>query len=116
MQTRFWTKVKMNIKNIYTTKGESLEEELIEELVAKGSFRLERIVSKGHRTPEGEWYDQERDEWVVLLKGRAMLKIEGRDDMPTMKPGDCIHLPANLRHRVEWTDPGKETVWLALHY
>lgn len=106
----------MNMKNIYKTEGKPLEEELIEELVAKGSFRLERIISRGHTTPEGEWFDQNRDEWVVLLKGGAVLNIEGKDDTLEMKPGDYIHIPAHIRHRVEWTDPEKETVWLALHY
>jgi len=33
-----------------------------------------------------------------------------------LEPGDYIHLPAHLKHRVEWTDPTTETVWLALYY
>ena len=78
--------------------------------------RLERIVSRGHRTPDGEWYDQEWDEWVVVLSGRATLLVEGEPEPIPLVPGDSLVLPAHVRHRVEWTDPAADTVWLALHY
>ena len=93
-----------------------LPAELVEELVRTRGARLERIVSRGHRTPDGEWYDQEWDEWVVVLTGRAELRIEGENDLIQLGPGDSLLLPAHVRHRVEWTDPAGDTVWLALHY
>ena len=102
--------------NVYEHIPEELREELFEEIVQGGSFKLERIVSKGHSTPEGEWYDQEKDEWVILLKGSAGIRIDGEEEMVTLSPGDHLHLPAHQRHRVEWTDSKMETVWLALHY
>ena len=91
-------------------------EERFETILKTGSFKLEKIVSWGHATPEGQWYDQDTDEWVLLLKGRAGLRMEGRDTELVMAPGDHVHLPAHLKHRVEWTDPEKETVWLTLHF
>ena len=94
---------------------EALPEERFETLLETPAFRLERILSLGHATPAGEWYDQERDEWVLLLRGAARLAIEGRD-MAALFPGDALLLPAHCRHRVEWTDPGQVTVWLALHF
>lgn len=106
----------MNVLNIYSNIPTEFQDELFEELIRNSSFKLERIISKGHATPRGEWYDQDRDEWVILLKGSAGLLIEGKDEIVTLKPGDYIHLPAHLKHRVEWTEPGKETVWVALHY
>lgn len=106
----------MRLDNLFSNIPPSLPEELIEKIIETGSFKLERIVSKGHATPEGEWYDQDRDEWVVLLKGSAALLIEGQAAAALLKPGDHIRLPAHLRHRVEWTDPETETLWLALHY
>lgn len=79
-------------------------------------MRLERIVSTGHVTPEGEWYDEETHEWVLVLQGRARLRFDD-DPMPmTLGPGDHVVIPARRRHRVEWTDPAQPTVWLALHY
>lgn len=76
---------------------------------------VERIVSRGHATPPGEWYDQDADEWVVLLSGAARLRIEGQAEPLEMQPGHWVLLPARLRHRVEWTDPERDTVWLAVH-
>lgn len=102
--------------NIFSLIPQDLHRELFEELTQGGAFRLERIVSRGHATPAGEWVDQDRDEWVVLLKGSAGLTIEGNKITMTMRPGDYVRLPARQKHRVEWTAPDTETVWLALHY
>ena len=77
---------------------------------------LERITSRAHSTPASEWYDQKRDEWVLILKGRAGLSFAGQERVVEMNPGDYVHIPAHVRHRVEWTDPQGQTVWLALHY
>jgi cupin 2 domain-containing protein len=103
-------------RNLLTDVPRVLPAEQIEELVRTQSARLERIVSRGHRTPDGEWYDQEWDEWVVVLAGRATLRIEGEADVIPLGAGDSLLLPAHVRHRVEWTDPASNTVWLALHY
>lgn len=92
-----------------------LPEELCQVLWQTGFVRLERIVSHGHSTPAGQWYDQDTDEWVVLLCGAATLRIEGEEDLLKMRPGDHVLLPAHRRHRVEWTDPNQSTVWLAVH-
>jgi cupin 2 domain-containing protein len=102
--------------NIYSQIPEKLSDELFEEIVHGDSFVLERIVSKGHATPKGEWYDQDRDEWVILLKGSAGIIIEGEPKVITLKPGDHLHLPAHQKHRVEWTEAETETIWLAAHY
>jgi cupin 2 domain-containing protein len=109
-------KEKMNIGNLFADIPMVLDEELFETISATGSHRLERIVSSGHATPAGEWYDQDWDEWVVLLKGRAGLLVEGEAAVRELLPGDYILLPAHLRHRVEWTATDSETIWLALHF
>ena len=106
----------MITSNIYSDIPKKLPDELFEVIIRNGSFKLERIVSKGHSTPKGKWYDQDTDEWVLLLNGGAGIVIEGKAGIVILKPGDYIHLPAHLKHRVEWTDPSTETVWLALHY
>lgn len=84
-------------------------------LLERAGLRLERIVSLGHATPPGEWYDQQRDEWVVLLSGAARLAFEGEDGERALEPGDWLWIPAHVRHRVAWTDPHEPSVWLALH-
>ena len=93
-----------------------LPEELFETLVAAGRVRIERIVSRGHASPEGFWYDQEENEFVVLLRGSAGLRMDGADAPLVLKPGDYVDIPAHVRHRVEWTDPSGATIWLAVHY
>ena len=104
------------LSNLFTTPPSPLAHELIEPLIATTSLRLERIVSLGHVTPPGEWYDQDLPEWVVLLSGGATLRFEDEAEPIALRPGDHLLIAAHRRHRVEWTDPNRHTVWLALHY
>ena len=102
--------------NIYSLIPQPLKEELLEILLATKGFRMERIVSDGHSTAPGDWYDQETAEWVILLKGSAALLFEGETNARIMAPGDYLFIPAHKKHRVEWTDRAEKTVWLAFHY
>ena len=102
--------------NLFADIPDRLPEELFETLLRNPFLKLERIVSRGHATAAGQWYDQAEHEWVLLLKGAAKILFEDRAEPVILKPGDYIHLPARCRHRVAWTDPENETIWLALHY
>ena len=93
-----------------------MQDEISETLLKSEHFKLERIVSSGQATPSGEWYDQDTNEWVILLSGSAGLLFDGEEEIFIMEPGDYIHIPSHQRHRVEWTDPEQKTVWLALHF
>jgi cupin 2 domain-containing protein len=104
----------MQTGNLFTEPRRTAGE-VIEPLWSVPGLVVERIVSHGQATPAGQWYDQDSDEWVVLLRGAARLRIEGRDEELSLRPGDYILLPAHLRHRVEWTDPEHSSVWLAIH-
>lgn len=88
--------------------------EVISILLKSENVRIERIVSHGHSSPQGFWYDQDQHEWVMVLTGQAKLRIEG--DLLEMQPGDFVNIPAHAKHRVEWTTPDEPTVWLAVHY
>jgi len=103
-------------KNLFADIPKDLSNELFETLLQTPSFRIERIVSNGHCSPEGFWYDQDDNEWVILLKGSAVLRFENDDESIALKSGDYIHIDKHQRHRVEWTDPEEETIWLAIHY
>jgi cupin 2 domain-containing protein len=92
------------------------DEEVCEQIATGPDFLFERIVSFGHVTPDGIWLDQPRDEWVVLLAGAARLRFEVTDQVVQVGPGDALLIPAHCRHRVDWTEPGRETIWLALHF
>ena len=91
------------------------ESERVDVLLARPGLRIERILSTGQASPPGFWYAQPQDEWVVVIAGRAALEIEGEGER-TLGPGDFVHLPARLRHRVAWTSPAEPTVWLAVHF
>ncbi len=104
-----------NLTNLFADIPDSLPEELIETLLGTPGLRIERIISLGHRSPEGFWYDQEASEWVLLLKGVARLRFEAEEPME-LRPGAFVSIPAHRRHRVEWTDPSEPTIWLAIHY
>lgn len=88
----------------------------METLKETGNLRIERIVSLGHASPPGFWFDQDQNEWVILLQGAARLRFEGEEGAVELTPGSYIDIPAQKRHRVEWTDPERVTVWLAVHY
>ena len=102
--------------NLFRDLPDDLPEEAFLTLAATEGFRLARIVSTGQATPEGEWYDQERAEWVVVLKGSAALRFEDEAEDRLLRPGDFVDIPAHRRHRVVRTDPDGPTVWLALYY
>jgi cupin 2 domain-containing protein len=88
--------------------------ELTETLVQAQGVRIERIVSCGHASPDGFWYDQGENEWVLLVQGAARLQFE--DETVELKPGDGIDIPAHRKHRVDWTSPDQLTIWLAVFY
>ncbi|MDX1501610.1 MAG: phosphoribosylaminoimidazole carboxylase, partial [Thermoanaerobaculia bacterium] len=77
----------MPLGNLFAGLPEELSEERFDELAAAGGVTVERIVSRGHRSPEGFWYDQDRDEWVAVLRGRATLEVEGESEPVELGPG-----------------------------
>ena len=93
-----------------------MQDEISETLLKTEGFKLERIVSAGQTTPEGEWYDQDTEEWVILLSGSAGLLFEDEEEVFIMNAGDYVQIEPHHRHRVEWTDPEQKTVWLAIHF
>lgn len=101
--------------NLFARLTPPASEERFETLLDDDGVTLERIVSTGQATPDGEWCDQPRPEWVVLLKGAAGLRFEDEDEIRQLRPGDYVHIPAHARHRVEWTSESEPSVWLAVH-
>ena len=100
--------------NLFENLPPSIPIELIQVLAANHHVRIERIVSHGHSSPDDFWYDQEEQEWVIVLKGAARLRFE--DTAVDLKPGDFVNIPAHKKHRVEWTTPDEPTIWLAVFY
>jgi len=106
----------MCFRNLFQDIPASLPAELIETIAQSDTMRIERIVSRGHASDPDVWYDQDTHEFVLLLQGQANLQFAQDDGILTLKPGDYLIIPAHQRHRVDWTDPEHDTVWLTVHY
>ena len=102
--------------NLLADLPDRLPAEQIFTLAKSHGAKIERIVSTGQASPPGFWYDQNETEWVFLIAGSAGLLIEGERFPRRLGPGDFVEIPAHVRHRVEWTDAGQATVWLAVHF
>ena len=101
--------------NIFKGLPENLDEEVVEVLAQGTQVKIERIVSRGHATPASQWYDQEDDEWVIVLQGEARIAYEDGVEVHLEK-GAHLLIPAHTKHRVAWTVPDSETIWLAVHF
>ena len=104
----------MPLANLFANIPESLEDEAFQEILNRENVRIERIVSRGHRSPPGFWYDQAWDEWVLVVRGRAALQLDG-GPVVELGPGDHLLIPSGTRHRVIRTDADEDTIWLAVH-
>lgn len=102
------------ITNLFSLPVVNGDTEQIATLASATEMRIERIVSYGHCSPPDFWYDQEEDEWIILLSGAAALTFDDGNPPQSLQPGDYLLIPAGERHRVAWTAPDRETVWLAV--
>ncbi len=100
--------------NFFDNLPTSIPNELIQVIAGNHHVRIERIVSHGHASPDGFWYDQDENEWVIVLKGAARLRFDDRS--VELKTGDFVNIPAHKRHRVEWTTSDEPTIWLAVFF
>ena len=106
----------MQLIRLLSDLPQKLSAEQFDQLVQGKHFRLERIISTGQVTPNEQWYDQDEDEWVLLLSGSAKLEFSPSQETISLESGDAVHIPAHTRHRVCQTHPTEPTVWLALHF
>lgn len=102
--------------NIFSSiPSDRLDHEFFEELLRHKNIKIERIISRGHASPEHGWYDQEEHEWVIVLEGSGTILFETGKEV-TLKKGDYLNIPSHTKHRVTRTDPDAHTIWLAIHY
>lgn len=103
------------LKNIFDNFPKNDDREFIEEILSTKDFKLERIISEGHISPPNYWYDQDKNEFVLLLKGKAELSFDNGEKFE-LNPGDYMIINAHQKHRVDWTDPNQKTFWLTILY
>ena len=99
--------------NLFENRPANRPGEQVIPLLQASQWRLEHIISHGQPTDAGCWYDQPDPEWVLLVRGVATLRFAAGDSLE-FKAGDCLLIPARLKHRVESCSP--DAVWVALHY
>lgn len=105
----------METENLLQGIPVELRDEFCTTLVSEPGLRIERIISTGQASPPGFWYDQDEDEWVLVLEGCAVVEFADGDSVELQR-GSHLRLPAHCRHRVAWTDPNRPTVWLAVFF
>lgn len=103
------------MKNIYSDIPDQMPEELTETLLLASSVRIERIVSDGHASDVGFWYDQDEHEWVLVIQGEASIEFDTGGAI-NMTKGDYVLIPAHQKHRVKSTSNTEKTIWLAVFY
>ena len=108
--------MKTQAANLLSAIPAELPDEWIEVLVSRAGLRIERIVSRGHASPDDFWYDQDETEWVLLIAGRARLRFRDPSETVELSAGDFLTIPAHRQHRVDWTTPDGDTVWLAIFH
>jgi cupin 2 domain-containing protein len=78
-------------------------------LFERGGVVIERITSSGSQPPQS--YCQSEDEFVLLLRGQAKLRVDG--ELVTLNAGDSLTLLAQTPHEVLSTS--ENALWLAVH-
>ena len=108
----------MEKSSILDDINKNAKEEIFSDLVKNKNVRIERIVSTGQTSPKDFWYDQEENEFVLLLDGEAILEFKEDDKVREVKlnKDDYIDIKAHVKHRVKYTDTKKPTIWLAVFY
>lgn len=103
------------LNNLFAGIPVKLPLELVDVLASAEGVKIERIVSRGHTSPQQGWYDQEQNEWVMVVQGKGIIAYPDRDSI-TLEAGDYVTIAAHQKHRVAWTSPDEDTLWLAVHY
>ena len=103
------------MKNIFENIPTRIPEEIFETILLAQNIKIERIISKGHTTPKDSWYDQDFDEWVLILEGAAKIQFDQQEQPISLGKGNYLWIPAHQKHRVIWTPKDTETIWLAVH-
>jgi cupin 2 domain-containing protein len=100
--------------NLFEFPSSLPEQEVFDPLLHHPNVCIERIISTGQITPPGEWYDQNQDEWVILIQGQAELAYDDGSRL-LLNPGDYLFIPAHQKHRIEYTSTAPPCIWLAIH-
>lgn len=100
--------------NIFDEIPVDKSEEKFFEIFKDEKIKIEKIVSNGQKSPQDFWYEQEKNEFVLILEGFAIVEFE--DFEVELKKGDCLNIKAYQKHRVKFTSLDETTIWFAVFY
>ena len=103
------------VNNIFKLPTKLPPQELLETLLDNEKVLIEKVVSTGQVSPPGEWYDQDRDEWLIVLQGEGELSYEDGSRIK-LTIGDYLFIPAHQKHRVEYTSIEPPCIWLTIFF
>ena len=103
------------IANMFDLPAKLPPQELFETLFNNEQVLIERVVSTGQVTPPGEWYDQEQNEWLMVLQNSEELSYENNSRIKLTR-GDYLLIPAHQKHRVEYTSTEPPCIWLTIFF
>lgn len=106
---------KIKVENYFSGFLKSHSKENYYDLLKNKKFVLEKIVSKGYATPRNVWLLEDKNEFVLLLKGTAELLFEN-GVTTKLKEGDYFIIPSGIKHKVIKTSKKPLCYWLTLHY
>jgi cupin 2 domain-containing protein len=88
--------------------------EFFETLQESSKIKIERIVSKGNSDNVDFWYQQEKDEWVILIQGFAKIEFEDGEILE-MLAGEHVFIPRDKKHKIIETSTQPECIWIGVH-
>ncbi|MFA7401465.1 MAG: cupin domain-containing protein [Bacteroidales bacterium] len=91
----------------------SQNKEAFQDILKHKHFSIERIVSYGQSSED--WYDQDSNEWLILLQGRATILYDNNTSIQ-LKKGDTLFIPAHHKHKVSYTSKRPPCVWLTVFF
>lgn len=100
--------------NIFDEIPVDKSEEKFFEIFKDEKIKIEKIVSNGQKSPQDFWYEQEKNEFVLVMEGFAIVEFE--DFEVELKKGDCLNIKAYQKHRVKFTTLDETTIWFAVFY
>lgn len=103
------------VDNILNLIPENITEEITTLLHTSDNIRIERIVSQGQTAPTEGWYDQNENEWVILLDGMAGITFEDSPEI-LLNKGDYLFIAAHRKHKVSFTSRKRKCIWLAIFF
>ncbi len=104
----------MNKSNILSNILVDKKNEQFFDIFKNENIRIETIVSNGQKSKKDFWYEQDENEFVMIVQGDAILEFNDKE--VKMSKGDYLIIEKHIRHRVKYTSQTQATIWLAVFY